>query len=82
MADFPSTSAASDIWTLRDNFRAEAGDNWPVYTPPSVSVQYLVIAGGGGGAYNGNGSFGGAGGAGGYRSSVTGESSGGGAVHL
>jgi hypothetical protein len=42
------------------------------------SVEYLVIAGGGGG---GNGSNpGGAGGAGGYRSSVVGESSGGGVL--
>ena len=41
----------------------------------SASVEYLVVAGGGGGG----GDFGGGGGAGGYRSSVSGEASGGGA---
>ena len=41
------------------------------------SVEYLVIAGGAGGGYGGGNGAGG--GAGGYRSSVTGESSGGGA---
>jgi len=46
----------------------------PSNTTPSV--QYLVIAGGGGGGGNNGG---GGGGAGGYRSSVTGELSGGGA---
>ena len=41
----------------------------------SASVEYLVVAGAGGGG----GDFGGGGGAGGYRSSVSGEASGGGA---
>lgn len=29
MADFPSTTDASDVWSLKDNYKAEAGDNWP-----------------------------------------------------
>ena len=52
-----------------------------VNTIPNNSVQYLVVAGGGGGgntvSYSVSGSSGG--GAGGYRSNVTGQSSGGGA---
>ncbi len=44
-----------------------------------LEVEYLVIAGGGGGGQSGGNGAGGAGGAGGYRSSVIGESSGGGA---
>jgi hypothetical protein len=44
--------------------------------PPTIDVDFLVIGGGGGGGYN----FGGGAGAGGYRSSLTGESSGGTAV--
>lgn len=44
-----------------------------------ISVEYLVIAGGGGGGGgSGFGSSGGGGGAGGYRSSISGENSGGG----
>lgn len=31
---YPTSSGASDVWSLRDNYNAEAGDNWPVYTPP------------------------------------------------
>lgn len=29
MAQFPSTSSASDVWNLTDVYRAEAGSNWP-----------------------------------------------------
>jgi hypothetical protein len=44
----------------------------------NISVQYLVIAGGGAGGPTGSGNFSGGGGAGGYRSSVALENSGGG----
>ena len=44
----------------------------------NISVQYLVIAGGGAGGSTGSGNFGGGGGAGGYRCSVALENSGGG----
>lgn len=30
MAQFPSTSSASDVWNMTDVYRAEAGGNWPV----------------------------------------------------
>jgi len=37
MAQFPSTTSASDVWNLTDIYRAEAGDNWPlVATVPSA----------------------------------------------
>jgi len=26
---YPTTTAASDVWSLRDVYKAEAGDNWP-----------------------------------------------------
>ena len=29
MATYPNTDAASDIWSLRDVYKAEAGDEWP-----------------------------------------------------
>lgn len=29
MAQFPSTTSASDVWSLTDVYRAEAGGNWP-----------------------------------------------------
>jgi len=54
---------------------SEANERWVLFrNPPSIEVEYLVIAGGGGAG----GFYGGGGGAGGYRSSVTGELSGGG----
>jgi hypothetical protein len=49
-----------------------------IFEIPELNVEYLVIAGGAGGG-DGSGRGGGGGGAGGYRSSVSGESSGGGA---
>lgn len=60
MATFPSTTSASDIWTLQEQYRAKAGFNWP-NMPPLLS--YLLIGGGGAG---GRGSPAGGGGAGGY----------------
>jgi hypothetical protein len=43
MAQFPSTTSASDVWSLTDVYRAEAGGNWPVTTtvpgaPTSVNA--------------------------------------------
>jgi len=29
MATYPNTTAASDVWSLRDVYKAEAGDDWP-----------------------------------------------------
>lgn len=57
---------------------AKVNGNWEQFfaSIAPLVVQYLVIAGGGGG---GGSHAGGGGGAGGYRSSVTGENSGGGA---
>ena len=70
MATFPSSDAASGIWTLKKQKRAKQGDNWALMP---YDIAYLVIAGGGGGgAYNGGG-----GGAGGYRCSYASETSGG-----
>lgn len=46
--------------------------------PGNATVEYVVVGGGGGGGANISGNNGGGGGAGGYRSSVTGEQSGGG----
>lgn len=47
--------------------------------PASLTLEYIVVAGGGAGAYTGTlGGRGGGGGAGGYRSSINGENSGGG----
>ena len=48
-------------------------------TIASLEVEYLVIAGGGGGSQSRNATGGGGGGAGGYRTSVPGQTSGGGA---
>ena len=45
----------------------------------NLNIDYLVIGGGGGGAGSGNATTAGGGGAGGYRTSVTGQMSGGGA---
>jgi hypothetical protein len=29
MATYPNTTSASDVWSLRDVYKAEAGDEWP-----------------------------------------------------
>jgi hypothetical protein len=33
MATYPNTTSASDIWSLRDVYKAEAGDEWPTAQP-------------------------------------------------
>lgn len=34
MAQFPSDTSASDVWSLRDVYKAEAGDEWPTTIIP------------------------------------------------
>jgi hypothetical protein len=48
MAQFPSTSSASDIWSLTDQREGRMGSNWPIM---AITVEYLVIAGAGGAAH-------------------------------
>ena len=53
-----TSSSASGLWTLQQQYQAKNASAWPL---PTVLVNYLVVAGGGGGgAYVGGG--GGAGG--------------------
>jgi hypothetical protein len=33
MATYPNTNSASDVWSLRDVYKAEAGDEWPSLSP-------------------------------------------------
>ncbi len=46
MAQFPNTTSASDIWSLRDIYKAVAGDKWPEVSlpvdPNFVSVSLLL----------------------------------------
>jgi len=63
-----------------ERFEAYSGNNWlDVSDPPPFDVEYLVVAGGGGSGFSETSDPAGGGGAGGYRSSVSGELSGGGA---
>lgn len=62
MAQFPSTSSASGIWSIKQQKRAEQGDNWPLM--PLSSIELLLVGGGGGGG-SGTDARPGAGGAGG-----------------
>ena len=39
MATYPNTTSASDIWSLRDVYKAEAGDEWPE-VPPEIGDVY------------------------------------------
>ena len=80
MAQFPSTSSASDVWSLIDQREAQMGSNFPTLITAPSTVEYLVIAGGGaGGGGNNLGEGSAGGGAGGYRTntgfSVSGGSS-------
>ena len=38
MAQFPSTSSAYGVWSLKENRDAEMGDNWPLGTAPIVAT--------------------------------------------
>jgi len=57
MAQFPTSSAASGLWSLTDVRNNLMGSNWPL-TAVSV-VEYLVVAGGGAGSDYGAGGGGG-----------------------
>ena len=48
---YPSVSEASDLWSLRDNYKAEAGGTWP-FVPVQITADYLLVAGGGAGGFN------------------------------
>lgn len=46
MPQFPSTTSASDVWSLMDVYRAEAGDNWPATaTVPGAPTSVSATAG-------------------------------------
>jgi hypothetical protein len=64
---------ATGVWSLKSQFSAvKSGNTWP-QTQCSVQLDYLVIAGGGGGGWNARNCFnGGGGGAGGFRTSFPG----------
>ena len=68
----PTQSLATGMWTMGEVDNFTRSGIWPTLT-----VEYLVIAGGGGGGSSGANYCGG-GGAGGYRCSVIGENTGGG----
>ena len=65
-----STSAASGVWTLRQQAAAKGNNVWPLPVNPPSSVDYLVVAGGGSGGSNG------------YSSGVGSGAGGGGAVDV
>jgi len=52
----PTTSVATGVWRLQDQFNAKKNSTWPS-TP--YSVNFLVIAGGGGGGSTASASNGG-----------------------
>lgn len=63
MAQFPSTTTADGIWTLKQQRRNVLGETWP--TIALIPVDYLVVGGGGGGSGGLSGVYwGGGGGAG------------------
>lgn len=33
---YPTIASASDLWSLRDYYKAKAGNNWPVIAPPDI----------------------------------------------
>jgi len=39
MATYPNTTSASDVWSLRDVYKAEAGDEWP-----SIPITFTYTA--------------------------------------
>lgn len=40
---YPTSSGASDVWSLRDNYKAEAGDNWPAPPLPEIIQDGLEL---------------------------------------
>jgi len=43
MAQFPSTTSASDVWNVTDIYRAVAGGNWPVAVIPDPYFPYVTM---------------------------------------
>ena len=80
--DFPTSPTTGLIYTYESKFWIWNGAAWDMigFGDVELSVEYLVIAGGGSGACTDGGEGGGGGGAGGYRTNVTGQLSGGSAV--
>jgi hypothetical protein len=64
----PTTSSASGVWAIEDQYQARTTGTWPGPYGP-YSVDFLVIAGGGSASRGDNTGVSGGGGAGGYRSS-------------
>ena len=56
-----TTLSASGIWKMNEVFDAVSTNSWPKLANPNITVEYLVIGGGGSGGVN----VGGGGGAGG-----------------
>jgi hypothetical protein len=64
----PTTSTATGVWRLQDQYNARKNDIWP--GQPTLIIDFLVVAGGGGSNQTGNLGYNGGGGAGGYRTST------------
>jgi len=41
MATYPNTTSASDVWSLRDVYKAEAGGNWPEVVLATINITSL-----------------------------------------
>lgn len=68
MTQFPSSTTADGIWTLKQQRRAQLGDNWPEL---AILIDYLVVGGGGGGSGGLSGVYWGGGGAAGVARSAS-----------
>ena len=44
---YPTTTSSSDVWSLRDQYKARAGDNWPIVTPPPFLANSVLFNGSG-----------------------------------
>ena len=61
VANNPTSTTATGVWSLQEQYKAKKAGNWPLPATP-FSVDFLVIAGGGG-----------AGGSGGYAGAAGGS---------
>jgi len=43
---YPTTSSASDVWSLRDVYKAEAGGDWPLPFPPPTAPDTVTAQAG------------------------------------
>ena len=73
----PTANTASGVWALEDQYNARVSNIWPV---APISIDFLVVAGGGGGSTFSAGSPG-SGGAGGGGNGATGSAGSAGAVN-